>query len=331
MPDPNLVFLPSNAEPGLVFEAVRSSLNVPENPTIVAFRQSGAQADTYLVIRASNTPRSAAELPGAPTPMRIGNRDVTIFEETSDGTSIGWRAFWIEPDSTFVDVSLRDLDRARIVALIPRIHRADAETAARYIEASDARYRYRRGPASVERTVATGGSASARWHLVVAVPPGYPLGVIERRQLCWHFASSNEDARPGPERCDARQTTVWIRMKAQSRVVAVVGPDVTDSSMSNVMLSTYTFRQNAAGFLQVHRLGTTIGRRTPLSALASVIITATTPGATCFVTDSTPLVSGRAEPDDGESFDRSDPDDPCTRIIASVSGFQPNPPTTVRR
>lgn len=96
---------------------------------------------------------------------------MSVFQETSDGSPIGWTGFWDEPDGVRMVVQVYDLDRSVLETLVPTIKRADPKTAQRIIAASDPAYQYQRGPASAVRQIATGQSGSSTLDLPQHIRP----------------------------------------------------------------------------------------------------------------------------------------------------------------
>ena len=303
--------LPSNSEFDRVFANSATSV------TITRYRNRKDISNPTIDIVASRSPWPGGR-PTAPT-GRIGNRDVSVFQETSDGSPIGWTGFWDDPDGVRMIVQVYDLDRSVLESLIPTIKRADPKTARRLIAASDPAYQFQRGPASAARQIATGQSGSSNWKLIAYVPPNYPLGNIERRSLCWQFTTTRST---GHLACSRDLT--WIRISPDTRIIAVIAviAVIADSRSAtahqNLAIRLQAFRVNASRLATID-LPPVKTRPVAIPTLQSVALIANAPATACvaFLGDD----NGPA----GELFDRQDQSDPCTQEIAKATGASGTP------
>jgi hypothetical protein len=311
-PDPNSLFVVSVIPPQAVFIGVVRS----QRGGFVRYGKVEDPSNPYLEVGISREfdPAWLRDAP-ATSKRRLGGRDVVIMESTSDGSKLGWAAWWTEANGDVVGLVVYDLDIAALERILPNIVRAGPGLATTLTNASDPSYLYRRGPSSVAQTFATGGRGKTAWKLQVFVPPGYPIAVWERRHLCWQIVLATGKA--GNLVCDPRTTTTSVRDRA-TRHLAVVGPASQASTAANVRVHTFSFTGIASQGI-VHKPGPVVrGRRIVTGPIKAAVVVATVPATVCWVS----LSPSTSQPDVGTAFAEDDPADPCTKAIGLLTPNQ---------
>jgi hypothetical protein len=305
-PDVSLVFFPSPIPTAARFESVGLQ-DRDAKKTVTQFNRTSATNVLYLEIAASRTSANVATTTSAPSAAgasasttsvststtsttsattaasgsagseRIGNRDVNITP-TSSGSDSGWIATWTETDGTFVIATIYEADRKTALDTFATVQRVDGTTAALHIKASDASYRSRKGPESEELPLYSESSVNENWRLSVFVPPEYPLGEIERRDLCWQFAANGKKADPY---CSVNIRTTALELNKDSLIVALTGLPAIETSAkpSKIPLPVYavTVKDGVGVVVKV------TGERTNVYSIRTTFLTAKVPKNTCWI------------------------------------------------
>lgn len=321
-PDPGAVYFPAATPANAIFTGVYRNRTYNTMRAGVRYARANNISDTYIDIISVMTPPQFK--PSDTQRKRIGTHHAIVTSMSSDGQQIGWQALWTEPGGIVVIVQIYDMDETLLDQIIPTIVHANRTLATRMITASDGSYQYQ--SASSRQSATAGGQGATGWRLEVFVPPGYPIPRWERRPLCWQLQLNGSGAAHETPRCDRGPSTVYLRPGDGTRIIAIVDPTKSTGTQTAIAVATIVWRNAADNSIQTDPGPVVSGRRTTLRTLGATVITASVPDSVCWVTLHHPPSN---QPDLGEAFSRSDPDDPCTQVISQASVGRLTPVSSV--